>query len=139
MNKEIWLLPLILTFLPFSLMAQNEHDGFWWTSQSSTAKVFFVSGYVEGMSAASAGVKAAVSEGAAKDSVPSRSFLLREFDYSNVRAGQLVDGVDEFYKDFRNKGIEIADALLYVRDQISGESEERLKDFLNKLRQAQKR
>lgn len=40
--------------------------------------------------------------------------------------GQVADGVDEFYKDFRNKLIGVVFALDYVRDQLKGKSPDEL-------------
>ena len=55
------------------------------------------------------------------------------FDFGNIPFGQLMDGVDEFYKDFRNKRVDIADAMTYVRDKLKGKSpavlEQQLKEF----------
>ena len=44
------------------------------------------------------------------------------FDFGNIPFGQLMDSVDEFYKDFRNKRVDIADAMTYVRDKLKGKS-----------------
>ena len=55
------------------------------------------------------------------------------FDFGNIPFGQLMDGVDEFYTDFRNKHVDIADAMTYVRDKLKGKSpavlEQQLKEF----------
>lgn len=55
-------------------------------------------------------------------------------DYSNLRFGQLLEGTDEFYKDFRNKNIQIGAALHYVRDQLKGVSAKDLEEELTSFR-----
>jgi hypothetical protein len=55
------------------------------------------------------------------------------FDFGNIPFGQLMHGVDEFYKDFRNKRVDIADAMTDVRGKLKGKSpaalERQLKEF----------
>ena len=43
-----------------------------------------------------------------------------EFDYDGISMGQFVDGIDTFYKDYRNKQLEVGWAIEYVRDEIKG-------------------
>src|ERR1700722_13644150 len=57
-------------------------------------------------------------------------------DYSNIRFGQLLEGTDEFYKDFRNKNIPIGSALHYVKDQLKGVDAKELEKELNGWRKA---
>ena len=40
-----------------------------------------------------------------------------EFDYDAIAFGQFVDGMDVFFKDYRNKQLEVGWAIQYVRDQ----------------------
>jgi len=39
------------------------------------------------------------------------------YDFDGITMGQFVDGIDTFYKDFRNKQLEIAWAIQYVPDE----------------------
>ena len=59
-------------------------------------------------------------------------------NYSGLRAGQLVDGVDEFYKDFRNKNILVDVAMRYVKDELRGKTDKELQDELATFRQSAK-
>jgi hypothetical protein len=43
-----------------------------------------------------------------------------QLDYDGITMGQFVDGIDAFYRDFRNKQLEIGWATEYVRDQVKG-------------------
>ena len=58
--------------------------------------------------------------------------------YSNLRAGQLVEGLDEFYKDFRNKNILVDVAIRYVKDELRGKTGKELEDELATFRKAAK-
>lgn len=40
--------------------------------------------------------------------------------------GQFVDGMDAFYKDYRNKQLEVGWAIQYVRDEIKGKPAQEL-------------
>jgi hypothetical protein len=40
-----------------------------------------------------------------------------EFDYDGIAFGQFVDGMDVFFKDYRNKQLEVGWAIQYLRDQ----------------------
>lgn len=59
---------------------------------------------------------------------------VKPMDYSDVRFGQLADGLDEFYKDFRNKGIDVKFAIGYVRDELKGKPANELEQELTRLR-----
>ena len=61
----------------------------------------------------------------------------KSFDYDGVSMGQFVDGVDVFYKDFRNKNLEVGFALTYVRDQVKGKTPAELEKELTEFRNAQ--
>lgn len=49
-----------------------------------------------------------------------------DFDYDGIAMGQIVQGVDAFYGDFRNKQLGLTLAMEYVRDEIKGKSPEEL-------------
>jgi hypothetical protein len=43
-------------------------------------------------------------------------------DFDGITMGQFVDGMDQFYRDFRNKQLYMTWAIEYVRDQLKGKS-----------------
>lgn len=53
------------------------------------------------------------------------------YDYDGITTGQFVDGIDAFYKDFRNRQVETASAIEYVRDQVRGKPAEELESKLS--------
>jgi hypothetical protein len=48
---------------------------------------------------------------------------------TNVTNGQVVQGLDEFYSDYRNRRIKVASGVWIVLNEISGKS----KDEMQKL------
>lgn len=49
-----------------------------------------------------------------------------QFDYDGITMGQFVDGIDAFYKDYRNKQLEVSWAVEYARDAIKGKPAQEL-------------
>jgi hypothetical protein len=43
-----------------------------------------------------------------------------KFDYDGITMGQFVAGMDAFYRDYRNKQLEVGNAIEYARDSIRG-------------------
>jgi hypothetical protein len=40
--------------------------------------------------------------------------------YGGITAGQWKDGIDEFYKDFRNRTLDVRLAIRWVNEQLHG-------------------
>ena len=57
-------------------------------------------------------------------------------DVNQFPASELVDGLDHFYKDYRNRNILVDDALNYIADELRGAPDDKLKATLLKLRAA---
>lgn len=123
------------------------HNGYWWVDESQDFKVGFANGYALAMNddADAAGLRClaaknggTIPEKAPKDADLDACLQSPEVQYYafNLHIGQLVDGVDEFYKDFRNKNIQVELAMRYVRDQLKGKSDTELADELASWRQA---
>ncbi len=53
---------------------------------------------------------------------------------STVTNGQIRDGLDDFYKDFRNRSILIPDAMWIVVRQIAGDSKPDIEHLTEQLR-----
>ncbi|MGB0066361.1 MAG: hypothetical protein WBP85_18120 [Terracidiphilus sp.] len=123
------------------------HNGFWWSGLSESFKLGYISGYVEANGTRSDHeffrCIAAKSGGSLPEKYPGNAIIDEcrrapdpQFDYTQLRFGQLEEGLDEFYKDFRNKSILISAALSYVRDQLRGTSDGELAVRLQQLRKA---
>ncbi|MFX0200591.1 MAG: hypothetical protein ACFFCW_31110 [Candidatus Hodarchaeota archaeon] len=61
-------------------------------------------------------------------------FPVKDFELYETTAGQLVDGLDSFYSDRRNRNIKLINALYIVRAEIKGEDREYVKTWIRWLR-----
>jgi len=125
------------------------HDGYWWTDSSESFRLGFVTGYLMAMNSVSDAnlVKCAADRSGGKklDSKDLRVVLeecvetadVKWFsEFGGFRVGQWSDGVNEFYRDFRNKGLEIALAMHYVKDQLHGKPAKELEDEVTEWRRS---
>ena len=90
------------------------HNGLWWEEKSGLFKEAFVGGYKAG----------------------SMHVAGHPLDVNKFPATLLIDGLDRFYKDFRNRSILIDDALSYVEDQMRGFPDDKLATEVLKMRAA---
>jgi hypothetical protein len=137
---------LLALFTAGVASGQNQpHNGFWWNDTARNFRVGYVSGYVQAMvnfaDAVTFRCLADKNGGVLPKKYPGDEALdacaktAARYDFGELRFGQCVDGIDEFYKDFRNKGIHIDVALDYVRDQLKGKkSAKELEEDLNAYR-----
>jgi len=90
------------------------HNGLWWQSKAKLFRDGFVTGYKSG-SMHDAG---------------------HPLDLNQFPAVELIDGLDKFYNDFRNRNILVDDALNYVQDQLRGVPDDKLNAEILKMRAA---
>jgi hypothetical protein len=126
---------------------EQKHNGYWWANHSENFKTGFVVGYVIGMNNARdmlvgdcvamqhGGVLPAEAPTEEEIKPCAEMPVLTNLKYNTVLPGQLADGTDEFYKDFKNKDISITLALRYVRDELTGTPAEELEKELARFRQ----
>jgi hypothetical protein len=112
-------------------------NGYWWLSLDHLERIMFIQGYIDGLSRADKMVRLDIQLQILKVRNESNlEFVTKEFDFYAITYGQMVDGIDVFYGDFRNKRILFDYASLYVRDQIRGGSEKELQDRIESMRKA---
>jgi hypothetical protein len=107
-------------------------DGNWWKGLASLAKYGYVVGYADGSEKADA----TWADGECKTLVTAKylAAVQKQNDYSGITIGQYVEGVDQFYKDFRNTRILETDAMMIVKWQISGADQNVIDESLQTLR-----
>jgi hypothetical protein len=110
-------------------------NGYWWDETPEIAKTGFVIGYVAGIDHASKLLIEALaahetSLASASGDTPLASYM----NFYEITFGQYRDGLNEFYKDDRNKRINLNFAILYVRDEIRGMSPADLSNRLGDMR-----
>ena len=106
-------------------------DGYSWEKLNASFKLGWVSGYAKAMdlagsiqmSTCASNMPLYVKEFPNTDpKIIMQKMCLSDktFDYDGVAMGQFVDGMDAFYKDYRNKQLEVGWAIQYARDSIKG-------------------
>jgi hypothetical protein len=130
---------LVALVLPDATLAANitDMDGYWWEKFDASFKLGWVSGYAKAMDLAgsiqmttcASNMPMYVKEFSGVDpKVILQKMCLSDtqFDYDSIPMGQLVDGMNAFYKDYRNKQLEVGWAIQYARDAIKGKPAQEL-------------
>jgi hypothetical protein len=111
-------------------------DGNWWRNLKDTSKVFFMTGFFDGMVMGNEfsywGVE--------KDDINTATNVASSYSkyadkyLTNVTSGQLVDGLDTFYSDFRNRRIKVSNGVWIVVNQIAGKPEPDMQRMVESFR-----
>lgn len=129
---------LILTFgMLGSTAYASETDGRWWNRLTQGEKLTYVAGFFDGTGYSvtlltGATLKAMADPKTGKFS-PTRAEVAKatsqgavqaiEENLTNLTTGQVVQGLDATYKDYRNQGIAVLDCIYVVIYEIKGGSE----------------
>lgn len=111
-------LTALLLGLCLPLHTQSDFDGDFWKARTQDAKLTYVVGFVDGRND---GINAAAEALGTNIDDPRISKL-----GSAISVAQIVDGVDEFYKDWRNRKVLLRDAMQYVVDEANGKDDSKL-------------
>lgn len=113
--------------MPCSLWGRNAvgaADGSDWRQYSQTYKVGWIDGFVAAMDDAQFGTAAlcAFQLHVTLESEEGKACTAeaQSYNFEMVKYGQFLDGMDAFYKDFRNMEVPTNTAIRIVRDQIRG-------------------
>jgi hypothetical protein len=113
---------LFLMMLAPSGRAQSNIDGEFWTTKNKDLKAVYLLGFMdgrnEGANEASAALGTTILD-------PRLAKLA-----SNISVGQMLDGLDDFYKDYRNARIPVRHAFEYVFMEAGGQDGSKLLIFL---------
>jgi len=138
MKKVLLVLVVALAALVSNVaLAATDLDGFWWEKLDASFKLGWVSGYAKAMDLAGTIQMGKCASNmplyqkewpgvAPKDILQNMCLSDTQFDYDGIAMGQFVDGVDAFYKDYRNKQLEVGWAIEYARDAIKGKPAQEL-------------
>ena len=133
--KRLWLTTALLA-LSFSLHAQNNNrrDGNWWREQSYSGKAAYMIGFFDGMSLGNEfSYWKNVNDKVCFPKITESYDFYSEKYLKEVTNDQLADGLDEFYKDYRNRSIRISSATWLVLNSIAGtdkaELEKKIENF----------
>ena len=120
-----------ISAIPLEAQQSDRRDGNWWTTQQTAVRVPFALGFFDGMVAGqSFTIPDVVTIGAVTETCMKMSYETYQ-KHSNkylsaITAGQLVDGLDAFYKDYRNRSIMTSQAFELIVRSIAGEDIEQL-------------
>lgn len=117
--------------------ADKSLDGVWWSQMSPAFKLGWVSGYAKAMDLAGTlqmgnclaempMYQKQFPDVDGKEILQKMCLSNKAFDYDGITMGQFVEGMDAFFKDYRNKQVEVGWAIQYVRDEIKGKTAQEL-------------
>jgi hypothetical protein len=98
-----------------ALYGQTDFDGDFWLTKVQDAKTLYVFGFVDGRND---GINAAAEALGTDVYNPKISKLS-----SRVTVAQIIDGIDEFYKEWRNRKVLLRHAMQYVMDEAQGKDD----------------
>lgn len=133
--KSLWLVAL-LSILSFPLLAQStRRDGNWWLEQTQYAKAAYVVGFFDGTH-----LGAEFSFWKFKDDPSAIAKTTESFEFygdkflKGVTNEQLADGLDAFYKDYRNRKIRLHNGVWLTLNAIAGTPQADLEKMVENFR-----
>ena len=130
------ILTVLVAALGFSvsLLSQEQHDGNWWIKDSNKGddkdlhQLLYVAGFLAGLDEGLASLDTHIifkhsneqDNKCVAEVIDAYKTLSKYTD--NVTVGQVWDGVNDFYKDYRNRSIAVTRAFDVVLRQIKGEN-----------------
>jgi len=130
--KKIFLF-ILVSFTAISATFGNtkdllENDGVDWIEMSESFRIGYVSGLISGLGVAE--TKLSIFTYLHKGLFKQGGFIWEglyekiweEICLRNITVNQIVDGIDNLYKDFSNRKIKIVDAIFVVNMQIKGKA-----------------
>ena len=140
LTKRTALLAITLALVVGQAGAQsNRRDGTWWRGLSHDHKSAYVLGLLDGQHL---GLNLAVEGLETQDRVRGIATLEAAYDSSfdrylkDVTNGQLVDGLDAFYGDARNRTIPVINSIWVVLNRIDGTPEAEIEALVDGLRRS---
>lgn len=129
-------------FVSIALVARAQDaiwDGNWWRVLEKTQKQSVVLGFFIG---ANHGCQLSTTAFADGFPVEGSSITTRCVEnmktFGRTNTGQLVEGLDALYSDFRNRSVPFGMAMWYVANQASGTHQSRLNELIDAMRRQAK-
>lgn len=117
-------------------------DGVYWHSLTTDEKVHFIQGFIVGNNIGFGlgkylGVNALIDIPGVKGArAEAAMHTANTVDATPYTFGQLKDGIDECYKDFRNRDLDVDVCFSWAVSGIRGDDDQSRKNFLDLSRQA---
>ncbi|MGA8216716.1 MAG: hypothetical protein WB799_24235 [Candidatus Sulfotelmatobacter sp.] len=139
--KSLWLTALLFALsLPLYAQQSTRRDGNWWLEQTPLLKASYITGFFDGTDLGSKFSywechdedvsKACLVNSKARESY---EFYGNKYtkDVTNI---QLADGLDVFYKDYRNRKIRVSDGVWLTLNAIAGRPQADLDKMVQNFR-----
>lgn len=101
---------------------QDRRDGNWWRELPVAGRVYYVIGILDGLE---------TSERMQREANLRPGLVVLR---GKATAGQLTEGLNRFYSDFRNRSVLVCDGFQVVWSATSGASEEQISDMTRRYR-----
>jgi hypothetical protein len=109
-------------------VADEKHNGNWWIAQPPTAKAVYLQGYLDGLAEESsswtmdAAMASVVVPKVCHQPLTGMQKRVEEGNkrFNDITYGQLIDGLNDFYADYRNRLIRVPVASNSVVSNIRG-------------------
>jgi hypothetical protein len=137
----------LILYTTATAQQQTKHDGNWWNDSGEGFRVGFVTGYLMSMNTVGdvAITRCMLDRGYNLQMEPkalqelmnscSQTPEAKPYQaYSGFTVGQWKDGIDEFYKDFRNRSLGVQLAIRWVNEQLHGTAAKELEDMVTEWR-----
>jgi hypothetical protein len=129
---------LLLLTAPFARNQQaTRRDGNWWVDEDRASKLNYVTGFFDGMDLGNRfsywGLEDDPKSVTAAKVIGSYSSYSKKY-LSEVTNGQLVDGLDKLYSDYRNRRIDVMGAVWLVVNGIAGKPEAEMQKLIENWR-----
>jgi hypothetical protein len=123
---------MVVAALTSNAGSAGEHetrDGNWWRTLTETERAFCCTGMFEGVRTART-----ILAQENQDAVDQKYTASAQSLFAWITIRQCVDGMNQFYKDFRNRTIEIPVAFWIVAWQTKGATDEQVKAVIGAAR-----
>jgi hypothetical protein len=132
-----------VSILLFAAVARNasddRRDGTWWRELTRVQKTNYMVGFFDGMKLGNSfsywGILDKDKNDAAIGKVTGSYDDYDQKYFGHVTNLQLVDGLDTFYSDYRNRVIQVPGAVWLVVNEISGKSDAEMEKMIESWRQ----
>ncbi len=122
-----------------ALADENRRDGNWWLNQPETVQAVYAVGFFDGVDLGHhfSIWKYANNKKSRETWIPLANKSFNEYTekyLNNVTSGQLIDGLNSFYSDYRNRRIRVQVAVWLVASSIAGTPEAELNKMIENWR-----
>lgn len=135
--KRICLIALLVLSTASFAQDKNRRDGNWWLSLEQVDKTNYMVGFFDG---AELGRNFSYCGFSGTAKANCLGYTMKSFNdyeekyFSNVTNGQVADGLDAFYKDYKNRSIKVSNAVWLVLSSIAGTPQKELDKKIENVR-----